>query len=74
MAQLHFYVPDDIAQAVQKRAQQACLSVSRFLAELVKREVKNEWPEHYFETVAGQWRDKPLRRQPEGNFESRPEF
>lgn len=74
MAQLHFYVPEDVAQAIQKRAQQARLPVSRFLAELVKREVKNAWPEHYFEAVAGQWQDKPLQREPEGDFESRPEF
>ena len=74
MAQLHFYVPDEVAQAIQKRAQQAHLPVSRFLAELVKREVKNEWPEHYFEAVAGQWHGDPLQREPEGEFEARADF
>jgi hypothetical protein len=71
MAQLHFYVPDEIAQAIQERAQQAHVPVSRFLAELVKREVENEWPEGYFETISGQWQGNPSSRDPDSKFEVR---
>ena len=47
MTQLHCYVPDDIAQQVQSRASLAGLSLSRYLAELVKRDVaiNKGWPE-----------------------------
>ena len=38
MAQLHCYVPEEIAQQAQQRATQSGLSLSRYLAELVKRD------------------------------------
>ncbi|MEA3411420.1 MAG: hypothetical protein U9R74_07760 [Pseudomonadota bacterium] len=72
MAQLHFYVPDEVAKEIRRRAQQSRLTVSRYLAELVKRETLNEWPEDYFEHVTGQWKGEPLLREPEGEYEDRP--
>ena len=36
MAQLHCYVPADIAEQAQRRAEQAGLSLSGYLAELVR--------------------------------------
>ena len=46
MAQLHCYVPEDIARQAQHRAEQAGLSLSRYLAELVKRDAAQAsgWP------------------------------
>lgn len=72
MAQLHCYVPEDIAQEAQRRAAQAGVSLSRYLAELVKRDVANSagWPEGYFE-VFGSWEGEPLAREPQGDFEVR---
>ena len=63
MTQLHCYVPDDIAQQVQRRASQAGLSLSRYLAELVKRDLNTNkgWPEGYFDNF-GQWEGAPLER------------
>ena len=37
MAQLYCYVPEEIARQAQRRAAQSGLSLSRYLAELVKR-------------------------------------
>ncbi|MBI3524755.1 MAG: hypothetical protein HY066_09625 [Betaproteobacteria bacterium] len=72
MAQLHCYVPEEIAQQAQRRAAQAGLSLSRYLAGLVKRDVANStgWPEGYFE-IFGKWEGAPLERPPQGEFEER---
>ena len=72
MAQLHCYVPEDVAQQAQRRASQAGLSLSRYLAELVKRDaqIDNAWPEGYFELL-GQWEGAPLERPPQSPAQAR---
>lgn len=72
MAQLHFYVPDDVAKRIQEKAKATNLSVSRYLAEIVKREAGggNLWPEGYFE-LFGTWEGGPLVRPPQGEYEDR---
>jgi len=72
MAQLHCYVPDEIAEQAQKKAKQSGLSLSRYLAELVKRDAgaSEAWPEGYFE-LFGKWEGAPLERAPQGGFEAR---
>ena len=76
MSQLHFYVPDEIAKRIQHRADQAGLTLSRYVAELVKREVALDtaWPEGYFDHVFGQWEGEPLQRAAQGSFENRAAF
>lgn len=71
MTQLHLYVPDDIAAKVQERADRQGLSVSRYLARLVKKEIGEGWPEGYFEDVIGGWKGEPLQRPPQGTPERR---
>jgi hypothetical protein len=63
MAQLHCYVPEEIAQQAQSRATQSGLSLSRYLAELVKRDagISAVWPEGYFD-LFGKWEGMPLER------------
>ncbi len=63
MAQLYCYVPDSLAKQIQHRAAQAGLNLSRYLAELIKKDVSehNAWPEGYFE-LFGQWQGEPLVR------------
>ena len=68
MPQLHLYVPEDIALKVQQQAKERNLSVSRYLADVIKREVGEGWPDGYFERVCGQWEgDVPeiAREEPE---------
>lgn len=67
--QLHLYLPEEIAEEVRKRAEARGLSVSRFLAELVKREVAGGWPEGYFERVVGSW--EGLERPAQGKADLR---
>lgn len=70
MAQLHFYIPDSIANEIKLKAKHAHLPLSQYLAELVKREVMNQWPENYFDRF-GQWEGEPLQRSTQGAFEPR---
>jgi hypothetical protein len=72
MAQLHCYVPDEIATQAQRRAAQAGLSLSRYLADLVKRDanISAAWPEKYFE-LFGKWEGEPLERPSQVPLEDR---
>lgn len=71
MPQMHFYVPESLAAKVRQRAKVAGLSASRYLAELVKREVSTGWPEGFFEDVVGGWQGEPLERPSQGTYEAR---
>ena len=71
MPQLHLYVSNDLAKKIQQEAQAADMSVSRYLANLVEREVVADWPERFFEEVVGGWMGVPLQRPPQGKFENR---
>ena len=70
MTQLHCYVPEVIAAQFQKKAEQAHLSISKYLAKLVKEEVGGQWPEGYFE-LFGSWEGTPLKRPEQGEYEQR---
>ena len=70
MSQLHCYVNDELARRFQAKAKQANLSVSKYLAVLVEREVKNQWPDGYFE-LFGKWEGEPLARSPVVDYEER---
>jgi len=71
MPQLHFYVPNDLAKRIQQEAQTANMSVSRYLAELVKQEMAPNWPEGFFDEVVGGWQGGPLQRPSQGELELR---
>ena len=71
MPQMHFYVPASLAAKVRQRAKVAGLSASRYLAELVRREIGTGWPEGFFEDVVGRWQGEPLKRPSPGEFETR---
>lgn len=75
MTQLYCYVPEEIARQAQRRADQSGLSLSRYLAELVKRDaqVNNGWPEGYFELFVP-IKDAELERQPQGEQDQRDPF
>jgi hypothetical protein len=72
VAQLHFYVPDELEAQIRAKAERAHLSVSRYLADLVKREISQvaTWPEGYAELFE-KWEGEPLTREPQGEFERR---
>lgn len=71
MPQLHVYVPKSLAEEVRRRAQALGISVSRYLGQLVRREVASEWPEGWFDEVVGGWKGEPLERPAQGRHETR---
>ncbi|MDQ7017395.1 MAG: hypothetical protein Q9N68_13570 [Gammaproteobacteria bacterium] len=73
MSQLHCYLPDELAKQFQRKAKQAHLSVSKYLALLVKKELENQWPQDYFELFGG-WQGPPLERPKQDSFEQREQF
>ncbi len=71
MPQLHFYVPDDIAEQIKARAALAKQPVSRYVAELVRRDVSQGWPKDYFERISGAAEGAAIRYEPLGLPEER---
>lgn len=62
MPQLHLYVSKEMADALIRKAKAQGMSVSRLLAEIVRREVNPSWPQGY-EQVLGGWRGEvPMRK------------
>jgi hypothetical protein len=74
MPQLHLYVSDELAAEVEQRARKRGLSVSRYLAEVVRRDVVTTWPKGFFEEIYGGWVGEPLHRPPQGEVEAREDF
>jgi len=71
MPQLHFYISELTAQKLQQQARMAGISMSSYVAELVQREVGDDWPPDFFETVVGGWIGDPLRRTDQGEWNER---
>jgi hypothetical protein len=74
MAQLYFYVPDGTADAIRRKAAARNLPVSKYLAQIVKREVIDDWPAGFFDKIIGGWSGEPLSRPPQGEPEKRDAF
>lgn len=71
MPQLHLYVPDATARLLKRRAEGRGMTLSKYLAEVVGREVDDErWPEGFFEDVLGAW-EGGIERPPQGLYEER---
>ena len=71
MPQLHLYVPEDVAERLRERAKARDLSVSKYLAQIVEREVAVGWPDEYFAEVIGGWVGEPLQRPEQLPLEER---
>ena len=71
MPQLHFYVSEDVASDLRRRAKASGLSVSQYIASVVRREVHPGWPKGFFSEVVGGWSGPRLKRDPQPRFEER---
>jgi hypothetical protein len=71
MPQLHFYVQKQVAERIRHEASVKGLSVSQYLANVVKQAFQPEWPSGYFENVIGGWRGELLQRADQGDFDAR---
>ena len=71
MPQLHLYLPQREASELKVRARSKGLTLSRYLASLVRRELAPGWPKGYFDAVFGGWKGEPLERPSQGEPERR---
>jgi len=71
MAQLHCYLRKEEAESLRHRAERAGMSVSRYLAELARKDLVSDWPEGYFEGLFNRERIVPIERGTQGDFEVR---
>ena len=74
MPQLHCYVSEPTARKIHERAHAAGVSTSRYLAELIRRDIGGGWPEGYFEQVVGGWQGGELTRPEQPTLEQRDAF
>ncbi len=69
MAQLHCYLREEKAESLRHRAERAGMSVSRYLAELARKDLVSNWPEGYFEELfCSDW-SAPIKGGTQGDFE-----
>jgi len=63
MAELSFYVSDEVEAVIRRKAEQANMSLPQYLGELLKRasEVQAQWPEGYIQ-LFDDWQGEPLER------------
>jgi hypothetical protein len=71
VAQLHCYLPEYEAELLLRRARRAGMSVSRYLAELARKDLVCDWPEDYFERLFDRDDIEPTERGPQREFEDR---
>lgn len=62
MAQVTLYMDDDTMARMRAAAEAAGLSMSAWLAQLVKERTRTEWPPD-IAALAGAWRDLPSAEQ-----------
>ena len=71
MPQMHFYVPEALANELKRRALASGKSTSRYLADLVRSQIDSGWPAGYTTEVLGCWNGEPLERPPPLEVERR---
>jgi hypothetical protein len=74
MTHVELEIPDDVASKLRERAEKLGMSVPRYVAEIVRREVAAGWPARFFEDVVGGWKGTPLERPRLGEPEERDEL
>ncbi|WP_295878434.1 hypothetical protein [uncultured Thiohalocapsa sp.] len=65
MPQLFFSVERPVADELARRAAAENLSLSQYLARLVREQIQTEWPDGYLSAVIGCCADDPLREPPD---------
>jgi hypothetical protein len=58
MGQITIYLDDDTERKLKRILQSKHISQSRFIAELIRKRVREEWPDSVRE-IPGSWQDAP---------------
>jgi hypothetical protein len=62
MAQLHCSVDEETATRLAEEAEKRGVSMSGYLAEIVRRELPEQWPEGYLHAIVGSCASFPLEK------------
>lgn len=62
MSQLTLYLDTDTEAKMRRAAQEAGVSLSRWVATLIREKTADEWPQSIGE-LAGSWKDFPTREE-----------
>lgn len=74
MAQLNFYVPDDVETSIRREAKARRKTISAYLSEVVKEHILHDkWRKDFFTKIVGKWRGK-FPAIEKLNFEERDEL
>jgi hypothetical protein len=63
MPQLHLYLSTEMAEALRRKAKALDTSVSKYLAEIVRKDLGVGFPEHYDEILGGWQGELPSPRR-----------
>lgn len=69
MPRLYPCVSEEHTTEVEKRARKHGFGVSRYLAEVVRRDIVTEWPRGFFDSVVGERVGESRERPPQREFE-----
>jgi hypothetical protein len=64
MMHVEVEISDEVAAKLRERAEKLGMSIPRYVAEIVRRDVAAGWPPRFFEDVVGGWKGTPLERPP----------
>ena len=73
MPQLHCYVPESTMELLSQKAKNSHLSISKYLALLIQKDIDTQWPDHFFD-LYGSWEGDALQRETQGHYETREAF
>jgi len=74
MTHVQLDIPASEVRKLRKKAAARGLSLSRYVTEIVRRDVTAAWPERFFDEVVGGWKGKALERPAQGALETRDEL
>ena len=80
MTQLAIYIEDKLSEKLEKVVKASGKSKSKWIADVIKKELDDQWPENFF-NLAGSWKDNKDPdeiiqeiRDGSGTFEKREEI
>ena len=56
MTQLAIYIEDRLSEKLEKAVKTSGKSKSKWIADVIKKELDDQWPEDFF-NLAGSWKD-----------------
>lgn len=62
MSHLTLHLPDEVREKVRRAADSAGVSQSKWVAELIKKEFSDAWPQEILD-LAGAWPDAPTAEE-----------